>query len=35
MHDPATHPGYPLVTREEKRKISQEVLKTVLSRAPG
>jgi hypothetical protein len=33
MHDPADHPGYPLVSREEKRAISLKVIETILARA--
>lgn len=32
MHDPATHPGYPLVKKEEKQKIAIEVATKVLAR---
>lgn len=32
MHDPATHTGYPLVTKEEKRKIAQAVATKILQK---
>ncbi len=30
MHDPATHTGYPLVTKDEKRKIAEAVAAKIL-----
>lgn len=32
MHDPANHPGYPIVPVEEKRKIAQAVAEKLLAR---
>jgi hypothetical protein len=34
MHDPATHSGYPLVGKEEKRAIAQKVVERVLAKLP-
>jgi hypothetical protein len=33
MHDPATHAGYPLVRREEKRKIAEQIAEKILAKA--
>lgn len=35
MHDPASHPGYPLVRDEEKRAIATRVAEKVLARLPS
>ena len=32
MHDPANHPGYPLVKDEEKRAIAQRIAEQVLAK---
>lgn len=35
MHDPATHPGYPLVSKEEKRTIALQVMTRILAKGGG